>query len=84
MALTVPEERFPRGHETFFIVAPTTSQQSSTMELVKGRYPELTDFRREIKGNMGLFNCAKAERMLGWTEQGFEWMPDGKGGVTSG
>ena len=54
------------------------------MDLVRDRYPDIKDFRREITGNMGLFNCAKAEQMLGWTEEGFEWIPEGQGGVSGG
>jgi len=75
LALTVSEEEFPKGHETFFIAAPTTCRKRETMELVKESYPEIKDFRRLLKGNDGLLDCSKAKRMLGWTEEGFVWDP---------
>lgn len=73
LSLTVPESQFPCGHETFFTVAPTIAQQTSSMELVKKHFPEVTDFRREYKGNEGFYDCSKAERLLGWTERAFPW-----------
>ena len=75
LGLTAPESKFPKGHEAFFIVAPTTCRQESTRELLKEAYPEIKDVRGKMEGNEGLFNCEKAERMLGWTETGFEWRP---------
>ena len=75
LGLTAPESKFPKGHEAFFIVAPTICRQESTRALLKEAYPEIKDVRGKMEGNEGLFNCEKAERMLGWTETGFEWRP---------
>lgn len=71
-ALTVPEQQFPLGHETFFIVAPTTMQQRPTLELLRERFPELVDEFGGVvegKGNLGLISTDKARRMLGWEEE---------------
>ncbi|WVQ96574.1 hypothetical protein IAU59_003679 [Kwoniella sp. CBS 9459] len=77
LSLTAPTSTFPTGtSEAFFIVGPTITQQTSTMRLVEGRYPEIVkkgDIRMNMDGNQGLFDCGKAKRMLGWTETGFEW-----------
>ena len=73
-ALTVPESQFPKGHETFFIVAGTTCQQGDSMELLKSKFPEITDIRKEFKGsNAGFFDTSKAKKFLGWEEEGFVW-----------
>jgi hypothetical protein len=69
--LTVDEQQFPVGHETFFIVAPTTMQQTPTIELLRDAFPELVEKYGgfvEGKGNQGLISTAKAKRMLGWEE----------------
>lgn len=77
--VTAPEDKFPLGAEAFFIVAPTITQQRSSLELLKKWYPEAgegkIEMRREWKGNEGFFDCSKAERMLGWTEKAFPWTP---------
>lgn len=69
-ALTVPESQFPTGHETFFIVAPTTQSRRSSRELIREAYPEL---ERHLLGDgwdehRGFFDTTKAERLLGWKE----------------
>lgn len=59
------------GHETFFIVAPTTMQQTPTIDLLADKFPELVDKYGGVvegKGNQGLISTAKAKRMLGWEE----------------
>ncbi|ORX37019.1 hypothetical protein BD324DRAFT_600634 [Kockovaella imperatae] len=73
--LTAPTSTFPLGHETFFIVAPTHAQQCDSLELLKTKYPDIKDVRKELIGNTGFFDCSKAERMLGWRASGFEWRP---------
>ncbi|KAL7418651.1 hypothetical protein Q5752_006334 [Cryptotrichosporon argae] len=76
LGLEAPTSTFPAGtHETFFIVAPTAVRQGSSLELLKEHFPEITDIRREYKGNEGFFDCSKAERMLGWTEKAHPWTP---------
>ncbi|WVF69065.1 hypothetical protein IAT40_003839 [Kwoniella sp. CBS 6097] len=77
LSLTAPTSTFPSGtNESFFIVGPTITQQTSTMSLVEERYPEVIKhggIRGDLAGNQGLFDCGKAKKMLGWTETGFEW-----------
>jgi nucleoside-diphosphate-sugar epimerase len=74
--ITAPTSSFPLGAETFFIVAPTIVQQTSSLELLKKYYPDLKcDMRGEWKGNEGFFDCSKAKRMLGWEERAFPWTP---------
>jgi hypothetical protein len=70
LSITAPESTFPMGHESFFIVAPTTSLQKDTRELLEERYPNLLSYwdASGRKGNEGAFNTDKAERMLGWKE----------------
>ncbi len=73
LGLTAPETTFPKGHETFFTVGSTIIGKEDSMQLLKEKYPEITDIRKEIKGNDGFFDCSKAERMLGWTEPKRPW-----------
>lgn len=54
-----------RGHEVFYIVSPRTIVDVPTAELCRTYYPRVP-LRRALPGNTGLFDCAKAERMLGW------------------
>jgi len=42
------------------------------MDLIRENYGE-TEVRRELRGNEGLIDCGKAERILGWKEEGFVW-----------
>ena len=65
------EEKFPLGHETFFIVAPTIMQQTPTIDLLREAFPELVEKYGKVvegKGNQGLISTAKARRVLGWEE----------------
>lgn len=73
-AITAPETTFPSGHEVFFIAAKTTCQQVDSMALLRSRYStknEGIEMRCRIEGNRSFFDTAKAERMLGWKEDGF-------------
>ena len=75
-ALPVGEDILPLGHETFFIVDQTTSEERDSLELLRGTYPEITHLRADFKGsNKRFFDFSKAERMLGWKEEGFPWRP---------
>ncbi len=53
------------GHEVFYIVAPETTVDTPTARLCATYYPDVP-LRRPLPGNTGLFDCAKAERLLGW------------------
>jgi hypothetical protein len=73
-ALLAPGTTFPRGHEVFNIAAKTTCQQVESLKLLRTRFDlelEGIEIRTKMTGNMGWFDVSKAERMLGWTEDGF-------------
>ncbi|MDW8352212.1 MAG: NAD(P)-dependent oxidoreductase [Anaerolineae bacterium] len=55
------------GHEAFFIVAPTTifAPDVHSAELARQFYPDVP-IVGDLSGNAGFYNCAKAERLLGW------------------
>ncbi|MCS6848305.1 MAG: NAD(P)-dependent oxidoreductase [Anaerolineae bacterium] len=55
------------GHEVFFIVAPTTifTPDIHSAELAQQFYPDVP-IVGDLSGNAGFYNCAKAERLLGW------------------
>jgi len=56
------------GHEVFYIVAPHTVTSEPSLELARQHYPH-TEIRGGFSDNTGFFNCAKAERLLGWKHQ---------------
>lgn len=71
LALTV--EPGWKGHEVLYLVAPTSKAQGderATSLILKGRYHPTASIKEgwiEEKGEWaGAFDCAKAERALGW------------------
>lgn len=56
------------GHEVFYIVAPHTVTSEPSLELARQHYPH-TEIRGDLSDHTGFFNCAKAERLLGWKHQ---------------
>jgi len=56
------------GHEVFYIAAPHTAASQPSAELASQHYPH-TEIRGDLSNNTGLFNCAKAEQILGWKHQ---------------
>jgi UDP-glucose 4-epimerase len=54
-----------RGHEAFYIVAPDTMSETPSLELKQQFFPNVP-VRGDLSANRGFFNCAKAERLLGW------------------
>jgi len=56
------------GHEVFYIVAPLTVASESSQALARQHYPS-TAVRGDLSGNTGFFDCAKAERILGWRHE---------------
>jgi UDP-glucose 4-epimerase len=54
-----------QGHEAFYIVAPETTQALPSIELARKFFPDVP-VRGDLSGRRGFFNCAKAERLLGW------------------
>lgn len=56
------------GHEVFYIVAPRTAHHTPTAELCRRYYPDVP-IRSELVGTQGLFDCTKAEQLLGWCHE---------------
>jgi nucleoside-diphosphate-sugar epimerase len=56
------------GHEVFYITAPHTADTQPSMELARQHYPN-TEIRGDFSNHTSFFNCAKAERLLGWQHQ---------------
>ncbi len=56
------------GHEVFYIAAPHTAAAQPSMELARQYYPQ-TEIRGDFSDHASFFNCAKAERILGWKHQ---------------
>jgi nucleoside-diphosphate-sugar epimerase len=54
-----------RGHEVFYIVAPDTVMDEPSLQLASEYYPNVP-IRGDLSGRRGFYNCAKAERLLGW------------------
>jgi UDP-glucose 4-epimerase len=65
--LLAVDERF-RGHEVFYIVAPDSTNSIPSLELA-ARYHPAVPVRGDLSGTRSFFNCAKAERMLGWRHE---------------
>jgi UDP-glucose 4-epimerase len=57
-----------RGHEVFYIIAPTTALETPSLELKAQHFPDVP-LRGELAGNRGFFDCEKAERLLGWVHE---------------
>ncbi|MBX3058797.1 MAG: NAD(P)-dependent oxidoreductase [Anaerolineae bacterium] len=53
------------GHEAFYIVAPETLTAVPSPILKEQFYPDVP-LHGSLSGHQGFFNCAKAERLLGW------------------
>jgi nucleoside-diphosphate-sugar epimerase len=53
------------GHEAFFITAPNTTTDIPSLELARKYLPGVP-IKGDLSGNKSFFNCAKAERLLGW------------------
>jgi UDP-glucose 4-epimerase len=64
LAVTAPFS----GHHALYIVAPRTVAEAPSLELARQFYPN-TAIRGELAGQAGFFNCAKAERVLGWRHE---------------
>ncbi len=60
------------GHQAFFIVAPRTifSSDIASRDLADEHFPG-TPLRAPLLANAGFYDCAKAERLLGWVHQDF-------------
>ena len=56
------------GHEAFFIVAPRIAPDEDTTVLMQKYWPNVP-INKDMSGNKGLFDCGKAERLLGWVHR---------------
>lgn len=56
------------GHEAFYITAPNTMRPEPSLELARAHYPHVP-IRGDLSGHTSFFNCAKAERLLGWKHE---------------
>jgi len=54
-----------KGHEAFYITAPDSTSDIPSRELAATYYPNVP-IKGDFGGHQGFFNCAKAERILGW------------------
>lgn len=53
------------GHEIFYIAAPRIADPEPALELARRHYPG-TPVRGDLLGQVGFFDCRKAERLLCW------------------
>jgi UDP-glucose 4-epimerase len=54
-----------QGHEAFYIVASDTMLETPSLDLAHQYFPDVS-VRGDLSGNSSFFDCAKAERLLGW------------------
>lgn len=54
-----------KGHEVFYIVERETVTEETTEDLLRIFWPEVP-IRGDVSGHRSLFDCSKAERLLGW------------------
>ncbi|NJN16317.1 MAG: NAD(P)-dependent oxidoreductase [Oscillochloris sp.] len=54
-----------RGHETFFITAPTTVSAEDSLALARRWYPD-AEIRGDLSDKRSFYDTRKAERLLGW------------------
>lgn len=58
------------GHEAFFIVAPRTRCKEESESLIQRDWKNIPIKQGgDMRGSKGFFNCAKAEKLLGWVHQ---------------
>jgi nucleoside-diphosphate-sugar epimerase len=57
-----------QGHEVFYITAPDTTSDTSSLELKQKFFPDVP-VRGDLSGHKSFFNSSKAERMLGWKHE---------------
>jgi UDP-glucose 4-epimerase len=57
-----------RGHEVFQIMAAETVVETPSLELAQQHFPQVP-IRGDLHGRRGLYDCSKAERLLGWQHE---------------
>jgi UDP-glucose 4-epimerase len=60
-----------KGHEVFFITAPTTAAETPSLELAQTHYPNVP-IRGDLSGHTSFYSAKKAERLLGWQHEDIE------------
>lgn len=65
LALTAEHPEFKRGHEAFFIVEPDLASDENVEVLIAREWKGIP-VRGQLVGKSGLFDCSKAEKLLGW------------------
>jgi UDP-glucose 4-epimerase len=60
-----------KGHEAFFITAPTTCVSTPSLVLAQRFYMDVA-VRGDLSGQNSFYNAAKAEHLLGWRHEDFE------------
>ncbi|HEY0033930.1 MAG TPA: NAD(P)-dependent oxidoreductase [Devosia sp.] len=53
------------GHEPYYIVSPTTTSKTPSLQLAAEHFPHVP-VTGDLTDHKGFFNSAKAERLLGW------------------
>ena len=54
-----------KGHEVFYIAAPDTISDISSLELKQKFFPDVP-IRGDLSGTRAFLDSSKAERLLGW------------------
>ncbi|KAF5382199.1 hypothetical protein D9615_004257 [Tricholomella constricta] len=58
------------GHEAFFITAPEVACDEDVKDLLQRFWPDVPIREgKDVSGRTGLFDCDKAERLLGWVHK---------------
>jgi nucleoside-diphosphate-sugar epimerase len=60
------------GHEAFLIAAPETYMDTPTLDLLRDYFPGIPRIAEGFGGNMGLLDCSRAERILGFKPE-YHW-----------
>ncbi|KAJ7170571.1 hypothetical protein C8R43DRAFT_875596 [Mycena crocata] len=67
LAVTHPTDKWPSSAEAFFIVAPETTFDGDTSELLRQYWPNVpVQNGKDMSGTNGFFDCTKAKELLGW------------------
>jgi len=67
LAITEPTDRWPSAAEAFFIVAPETTVDVDTIDLMREYWPNVPlKSGKSISGRKSFFDCSKAKELLGW------------------
>jgi len=64
-AVTFDNPEWVTGHEVFFIVSSRIGSRRHPKEVIKEWFPN-AEVRKEFGEEEGLYDCSKAERLLGW------------------